>query len=636
MHFFSLIQQSSQHIYHSALPLSPKSSMFSSMSLPGQTRISEFYGRPDHWGSVVRTITSIPGDFTCMTTIGRGSTAKIAAACDDGTVGIYDSVTGVLRLSLRPELPIQEMTGPPDGSLLICTHIIPPSVTLWDIQTGGLVKTFILEGEAKSTTISLEGRYLACETPGSTISVWETASRPAPWKKFGGNIPCWLAPEELIMVVNGMSVCIRNVATNGPPVHKFDIWGSPRSAVYSHIFNQLIITSCYFDQNPLAILDVKTDTSSILHYTGERPPFIAFSQTTKQVVCGGKAPGLETVDISTGRRTRFDFPAAVTSISTLSNGTVVANVPGSGIQLLSLDQEDASSRQRTPPPLSVYPLDKGRIIAIVPTTNNPVVLLKTASMLRLLSVPTQEDLSVSTVRTIVLCASLKYQVALRWFGEGDKGRLQMWGFSPRHPRWTVPTEDLPSLGSISPAGTRLATFHSGRSRSFVRVWDAHSGTLLAQKSSWQATSNALVEADRGLRPHHITFDSQDRIYLYWDTYREPYVIKTTGDRITCSITYCARQRLGGQVREKYYRLDDGHEWVFCGSQRICWVPPGYIGTDPASHWWVGSSLVMVGRDGILRKLNFQELRPSKKSGGRDLPVAAPTDQVNTARPGAVG
>ena len=318
MHFFQLIQQSARHIYHSALPLSPESSIFSSMSLPG--------------------------GFTCITTIGQGSTAKIAGACDDGTVRVYESVTGVLRLSLRPEFPVLEMTGVPDGSLLVCTYSGLPVITLWDIQTGRLMETFILRTQAKHTTVSLEGRYLACEGSETTVDFWETASRmqhPVPWEQFPGNTPCWLAPEDLIMIVDQGSICIQNVILRGPPIHKFSIWGSVHRAVYPRAFDRLVIMCPNsYGGNSFTIPDVKTGMSSTLHPSGELLPFIAFSQTTEQLVCGREAPGLETVDISPGCRTRFDFPARLTSISTLSNGTVVVNVRGSGIQLLRLHQEN--------------------------------------------------------------------------------------------------------------------------------------------------------------------------------------------------------------------------------------------------------------------------------------------------------
>ena len=560
-----------------------------------------------------------------MTTIGRGSAAKIVAACDDGAVRIYDSVTGVLRLSLRPKLRIQEMTGVPDGSLLVCTHKGHPVITLWDIQTGGLVHTFILKGEmeVKHTAVSLKGRYLACETSENTVSFWETASRtqhPDHLEKLEGHTPCWLAPEELIIVVDGGSAHVRNVITKGPSVHKFDLLRSTRSAVYSPIFDQLAIMSHYLLGNTFVILDVKTGTSSTIHGGGKQASFIAFSQTTKRLVCGGEVPGLETVDISTGCWAHFDFPATVTSASVLWNGTVVAVVRGSGVQLLSVDQQHASSRQPTPPPLTMYPLDRGRIIITIPTTNDRVILLETSTMSQILSIHTQEALSVAADHTVVLCASLEDRIAVFCLKGGLDNSLGIWEFYHTHPRWTVQTRIPASVGSISPACNRLATFHKGRSEGFVYVWDAHNGVPLA----W---------IDIGyLRPLDITFDSEDRLCFYHDTHREFYDIRyrshdtrdpsydiydTSYDIYdTCyddygmfwgltayCITHRPGQRLEGQVLGKRYCLDDGREWVICGSQKICWVPPGYIGF---SHCWAGPSLVMVGRDGTLRKLTFME------------------------------
>ena len=533
-----------------------------------------------------------------MTTIGRGSTAKIVGACDDGTVRIYDSVTGVLRLSLRPEFPIQEMTGVPDGSLLVCTHSGRPFITLWDIQTGGLVQTFILKRQAKGTTVSLNGRYLACEASQNTVNLWETASRtqyPAPWEIFGSNTPCWLAPEELIMVVDRGSVCILNVVTKGPPVHKLAVSGSVHNAVYSQIFDQLAIMSLPFlGGNSFTVVDVKTGTFSTLHSSGERLSSIAFSQTTKQLVCGGEVPGLEMVDISTGCWTHFDFPATVTSVSTLSNGTVVANIPGSGIQLLKLDQEHASPTQHTPPTLATYPLDKGRIIAIVPTTEDRVILLETATMLQIFSIFTRKGSN----RTVVFHASLENKVALLCFAEEKMCCLQMWEFSHHRPRWTALGSEPPSVGSISPARTRLVTFHGGNGRSLIRVWDAYGGKLMAETS---------INEPHFPSPLDITFDSENRFYFCYSHHREPYNFQswTKVYPIVHSVTRLEKQWLDGQALVKRYRLED-REWAFCGSERICWIPPGYIGSAPASYCWAGSSLVVVGQDGTLRKLTFLE------------------------------
>ena len=470
--------------------------------------------------------------------------------------------------------------------------------------------TFILEREAKCTTVSLNGRYMACETSGNTVGFWETASRtqyPDFLDKFEGHVPCWLTPEELIMVVDQESAYIRNAVTTGPPVHKFEVLGFPHRAVYSQTFDRLVVVSRLFPRNrllpsdtSLTILDVKTGTPSTFFGDGEPSPIIAFSQTTKQLVCGGNDPGLATVDISTGCWTRFDFPATAISVSTLANGTVVASFRGSGIQLLRLD-EDGPPRQPTPPPLAMYPLDKGRIITIVSATNHRAILLETATMSQVSSIPAQSVSSVATNHITVLCASLENEIAVCCFKKQDTGYLQLWRFSRLNPQWTEATGALASVCSISPACTRFVTFHNAGSGGYIYVRDVGNGELLAWIS---------VEVPQ---PLDITFGSENRFYFYYDVHREPYVINTESRvdyfsryTYTSSITCGTKERLEGQVLGERYCLDDGHEWVTRGSQRICWVPPGYVGSAPACHCWVGSSLVMVGQDGTLRRLTFLE------------------------------
>ena len=533
-----------------------------------------------------------------MTTIGRGITARIAAACDEGTVGIYDSVTGVLRLSLSSPHPIQAMTGSPDGSTLSCTHQESPSITLWDIQTGGLVHTFTLAAKATDTTISLSGRYLACGLSDGTVNVWEVGNRVRnPGFGDGSAITslCWLAPEERLMVATGASVHIRDVVTGNVLVHRFDIQDPVHHAVYSHKFDLLAVSG---PKSSIAIIDPQTGTSSASSRFQGRLSCFAFSQINKALVCGMKTGGLMLVNVSPRGSTYFDFPAMITSVSTLSNGTVVANVGGSGIQFLSLDGGYVQSQGLIPSALTVYPLDKGKIIAIVPTDRDGIILLETATMSQVLTIPGQKNFSGSTDRTVVLCASLENKIAVHCSTRGGKEYLQLWKFDSRYPRWTVQTNALSSAGCISPARTRLVTFGDGRSLSYICVWDMHNGRL-------------LVTLDVDLSPHplDIAFDSEHLFHVNYDTHRVLYGVTASLQlgTPTHSVDRLEKISLDGWGREKQYYVDDDREWVVSGLQRICWIPPGYIGSDQASYCWAGSSLVMAGQDGTLRKLVFLEL-----------------------------
>ena len=59
-----------------------------------------------------------------------------------------------------------------------------------------------------------------------------------------------------------------------------------------------------------------------------------------------------------------------------------------------------------------------------------------------------------------------------------------------------------------------------------------------------------------------------------------------------------------------YALDESLEWVVdAKSRRVCWLPPGYISGIEDGYYFVGSSLIMAGQDGIVRRLTFRNLVP---------------------------
>ncbi|KAF9644576.1 hypothetical protein BDM02DRAFT_927883 [Thelephora ganbajun] len=593
MHFFNLIQQSARHIYHSALPLSPASSMLRSAILGEKVRITGYYGRPDNWGPVVRTIKGASGGFTCMTTIGY----RIAAACD-GTVGIYDSVTGVLRLSLSPEHPIQAMIGSPDGSILFCTHQDSPLITSWDIQTGGLIHTFALKGEVKDAAISLNGRHLACGLSDGSVTLWEVANKTAS-PAFGSGSPithlCWLAPEELLVVANEASVHIWDVAVGGI-LHSFTMRDPVCGVAYSKL-NDLAIVTSSAAESAITIINPQTGTSSTSYRIQRRLCCFAFSKTTNKLMCGMKTHGLQLFDVSTRRWRHFDHPATITSVSAMSNGIAVANATGSGIQLLSLDEEYAPSRQPIASALAVYTLDEDRIIAIVPNELNRVILVEQATMSRVLTIPAQTGYSIPTDRTVILCTSHENHMAVHCFEEGAKGNLQLWKFASPDPQWTVATWEVPSIGGISPTGSRLVTYHKGRYQTYVYVWDVENGKPQAK---------LLLKPPLPGCPLEITFESEDRFCFRYDNYLIPFVISSSKSGTpNHSINRRRQLSLVRQVQRKQYDVDDNREWVVSGSKRICWIPPGYIRSVQAGYCWAGSSLVMAGQDGTLRKLTFQ-------------------------------
>ena len=162
----------------------------------------------------------------------------------------------------------QWVFGPLSPVILFCTHRESPSITLWDIQTGGLVHTFTLTMEATDTAISLNGRYLACGLSDGTVNTWEVANRTGgPAFESGSLIAClcWLAPEEQLMVVNGASLHIRDIASGSVLICSFEMQGPVRGAAYSQKLDRLAIVTSSGAESSITIINPQVHAPPASH-----------------------------------------------------------------------------------------------------------------------------------------------------------------------------------------------------------------------------------------------------------------------------------------------------------------------------------------------------------------------------------
>ena len=592
MYFFPAIEQSVPHVYHSALPLSPRSSILSSTT-HRETVVKEFYGCPDTWGTVVRTIKASSSHFTCMTTFSHW----IAAACDDGTVGVYDSVTGVLRLPLSPPDLVQAIRGTPDGSMLFCAHR-GPSITAWDIQTGGLIHTFTLECRVGDIAICLSGRYFACGLSNGSVKTWEVASKMEIATFGSGSLIthlCWLEPGEQLVVVDEATVRVWDVVTR-KVLRRFTVTGSVCGVIYAQKLNKFAIVAASEAESIVTVVDSRTGVS-FADRTPRRISCIAFSQITKELVCGVDTPGLELFNIWVGGWKRFDHPVAVTSVSTLSNGTVVADVAGSGIQLLDLDQGPPTSQQSTLPALTVDVLDEGRITTVLSTARDQIVLLEPVTMSQLLNIPVRKTHSIPTDRTAVLCASHEHRIAAYSFEEGAKKYLQLWVFGNELQEWAVETDELSLMGGISLSGARLVTLSEVGALIHIHIRDTRNGRI----------TGYLLGISWLPHPLGIKFESEDQFYFQYNAHHIPFLISSTASGAHGHSITRHRQRPFVGRPQRRYDVDHALEWVVGFSRRICWIPPWYIsGSVQHGYCWTGDMLIMAGQDGVLRKLTFRD------------------------------
>jgi WD40 repeat protein len=506
-------------------------------------------------------------------------------------VEIYDSVAGALRLSLNLADPPQAIGGSPDGSMLFCRHQGPSSIALWDIQTGGLIHNFILEDKAEDVAISLGGRYLACGMSNRSVKIWEVANRTEhPSFKSGWRVPhlCWLEPEEQLAFVEPIHVAIRDITT-GEVLHRFRIMGPTNGIIYSKKLDRLIVLANFGHRDAFVTVDPRKGTMH-RHMTDGSVSCFAFSQATNECVYARKIRGMEMFNVTTVDRREFDHPAKITFVSALSNGTAIANAAGSSIQLLSLDGEYASSRLSSISAFSVHTFDQGRIIAVFKTQRDSIALLNAATTSRLHTIPSRGAGAIPKV----LCASLQNGIIVDCVEEGEKTHLELWRSEETQPRWSVEMSGLPSIGGISPGGTRLVTFHDVYDRTHVCVRDGRTGRLHAE---------LIINDSLYSHPLEIDFASEDRFYSLYNTYRTPFDLDLREGAVH-PILYHKRRLSVGQPRETKHHVDSNNEWVVSGSKRICWIPPGHLKAGQATSCWAGSTLAMVGQDEMLRMFTF--------------------------------
>ena len=112
--------------------------------------------------------------------------------------------------------------------------------------------------------------------------------------------------------------------------------------------------------------------------------------------------------------------------------------------------------------------------------------------------------------------------------------------------------------------------------------------------------------------HGLYFDSETRFYLEiddpWGGIQIPFdIIARPSDSDPYTIIRGEPVRSAKYPERPSYTFDANFEWVLdARSRKICWISPGNLRRGSGGHFWVGRSLVMVGDDGVVRKVTFKE------------------------------
>jgi WD40 repeat protein len=608
-HFFHPIQQCAQQVYHTPLPLSPTSSQllkscFRSAADRQLSCVTAFSGAPDKWGLLLRTIDIRPRQLTCVGTLAQ----RIVAACED-TVNVYDAVTFVLRQSLHAPEAVTKIQGSPEGSTLFFAHSY--SATMWDVQTGGLAHTFATRSEITDIAVSATGGYIACGSVDGSVTFWDTHTKEEN-KGFGNGQPVvtirWLPSLELAVATQN-AVHIRNITTGKTSVIS-SIPGRVWGMVYSSTGRKLLVGVSQpgegADQE-LCSLEAIGHIYSRGWQVSERQPQMHLGRLLSPTLVGDEiacvTPPSGVQSFGTVAFTRTNNPPlldAATSVAVSLNRNLVAQTKDS-IQIFSLDILKRAEIRNDIRPSHVYPLGEKHIVCLLQPTRH-LTILELGSLRKL--GPDDNTLSLGllpTNKSPSVRASFSHGFVAEF---GTPTVMEAWRSDTPLPEWTEVVDEDPPLSGLSPDCTQIVTFY-GSPRRELRVKDAKDGTILAN----------LPQGDDALgtgKVYDVTFDSATRFHLKIDEpgrhVRIPHdIIPSPAGPYSHAITKGETIPLSEPRATPPYTLDANCEWVVdAESRKVCWISPGNVRRGNGGHFWAGLSLVMVGDDGVVRKLSFRK------------------------------
>ncbi|KAF9785209.1 hypothetical protein BJ322DRAFT_1108667 [Thelephora terrestris] len=395
-----------------------------------------------------------------------------------------------------------------------------------------------------------------------------------------------LAPHK-----QGARVKIWNVVT-GKILRSFKMVDRIRTMVYSQKRNWLAIAIHSPSSTAGVIIDLQTGTPSTLYKVQGKLSSFTFSGTAEEIVCSMKnSSGLKVINLSTKSWRHIKHPQIIDLVSTLSNGAIVVDFK-TGVQLLSLDDKYTSPKSTLAVDIKTF--DKGRIIAVQPPSSQSIQLLELSTMCNIFTISSQDgdEITLSGLLTV----SFKDRTVVYCFERQGTAYMRLCRFDDKPLGWNVVTKSLQSAGEISPASTRLVTFEA--TGNCINVWDVGNGQLQAECKTSEYSPTPF-----------ITFESETQFYTCDYHYSICHDLKLLpGAETTHQIVHGERQsesRSGPpwtmELSERQYKLGEKCQWVVRGSEKIFWIPPGYL---RSGCWARSNMLVMIGEDTVLRAFYF--------------------------------
>jgi hypothetical protein len=384
--------------------------------------------------------------------------------------------------------------------------------------------------------------------------------------------------------------------------------------VYSAGQHRLAVCLTSRTESTIVVIDIQTGLTSVSPPLTDVVSF-TFSRNGDRVVCASGTNDLRFFDTTIPTPQWHNYPSnlrLIDSISLLRSGHLVVNV-GDSIQLLAMEYAQPSSTSLDLGVSHVYPLDNGK--AIGASSRSRIALLDMQTMKTISEYSAGSD---GLVPWRIICASIDRHFAILTF----RHALEMKVAGCVSPKWEQYSLGSALLGALSPDGEKFiaVTRESGG-------WKLYIGKVLDGEIIDSVLQGDGTPRDAGFTSDtqfYVEYEAKDDVEgalaLVAASASSEARFHTKHRHAVCPIriTFTLTPKMYGlAILESGrsippvppYGLDESLEWVVdAKSRRVCWLPPGYISGIEDGHFFVDSSIVLAGEDGILRKLTFRKPR----------------------------
>ena len=496
---------------------------------------------------------------------------------------------------------------------------------MWDIQTGGLIHTFT-KSEVNDIAVSTSGDHIACGSSNDSVAFWNIRTKKE-GKNFGNGQPvvtiCWMSPQKLAVAThNSLYIC--NI-TAGETLDSLSLPNHVWGMVYFGDEDEFLVGTlqsgrgkdqelCLFETISHRRPEPLEKRQSMIHrgrlvrrriYRGRQSPthpgqLMRPTTVGKEIVCMTPPNGVQSFSPKSYTWTnKPPLLGAATSVTVSLNRNLVVQTKDS-IQIFSIDVLTSQEVENDVPPSQVYSLGKNYILRVFEPTRH-LALLESETLKELR--PEDETLPFRKLlydREPSTCPSFCPGLVAK-FDISETIRAWLLGASLPELIEVVNEDRLEPLRGLSPACTTMVTIYN-RDTWAIRVHGTKNGEPL---------TGLKYDDLEGGEVYDITFDSETRFYLKIDGPEQhiqiPYDLTPSSGPWRYKITKGEPMSLSEPRARSPYTLDVNCEWVLdANSRKICWISPGNLRRGDGGHFWNGLSLIMVGDDGVVRKISFKE------------------------------